>query len=362
MAKNYNSTLQTNNIDLQAILNTINELPEANAGGDIQLPELSNEGSADELFFGKQLINQNGQIVNGTFTIDDEITNQQLLIMQITGVANSLPEAGEQEINLQSKTVTPTTSVQNVTPDSGYDGLSKVVVDAIPDTYVQPTGTLDITTNGAYDVKNYESVDVNVAGGGSGGTDTRFAELAMGTLTNIDDSSITSLRWYAFGYIDELKTARLPNVTALANSTFRECPNLESVDLPNVTGTLGAYSFMNCPKLKSLIVPLSTNSSTNLCQNCVELEKVDMGSMKTVGTGAFSGCTKLVTLIIRGGRSATSPANLSNINAFTNTPIANGTGYIYVPQSMVDLYKAATNWVTYANQIRAIEDYPDICG
>ena len=43
MSNNYNSTLQSNNTDLQAILNTINELPEASG---VQAP---NDSLADKI-------------------------------------------------------------------------------------------------------------------------------------------------------------------------------------------------------------------------------------------------------------------------------------------------------------------------
>lgn len=49
--------------------------------------------------------------------------------------------AGGGNYTLQSKTVTPTKSQQNVTPDSGYYGLSDVTVEAIPSNYQDVSAT-----------------------------------------------------------------------------------------------------------------------------------------------------------------------------------------------------------------------------
>lgn len=49
--------------------------------------------------------------------------------------------AGGGDYTLQSKTVTPTKSQQNITPDSGYYGLSDVTVNAIPSNYQDVSAT-----------------------------------------------------------------------------------------------------------------------------------------------------------------------------------------------------------------------------
>lgn len=56
--------------------------------------------------------------------------------------------AGDGNYKLQSKVVTPTKAQQNVTPDSGFYGLSDVTVGAIPDTYQD----VSAVTAGATDV------------------------------------------------------------------------------------------------------------------------------------------------------------------------------------------------------------------
>lgn len=73
----------------------------------------------------------NAQVKEGsTYTIPKGYHNGSGTVSGVSGGGN---------YNLQSKTVTPTKSQQNVTPDDGYFGLSDVTVNAIPDAYQNVT-------------------------------------------------------------------------------------------------------------------------------------------------------------------------------------------------------------------------------
>jgi hypothetical protein len=99
--------------------------------------------------------------------------------------------------------------------------------------------------------------------------------------------------------------------------------------------------------------------STQVFYGCTKLKHADCGQLGNIPAQTFNACSELTELILR---KTGSICTLSNVNGVNNSPIGKGTGYVYVPASLVDSYKAANNWSTFAAQIRAIEDYPEICG
>lgn len=126
----------------------------------------------------------------------------------------------------------------------------------------------------------------------------------------------------------------------------------------NTVTIIGRYGLAGCTKLTSVVLPAVASTDGNSINGCSALTKADFSNLQNIRYSTFYANKKLITLIIR----TQAVAKLENTSAFKDTPIASGTGYVYVPSALVNSYKSATNWSTYANQIRAIEDYPDITG
>ena len=165
----------------------------------------------------------------------------------------------------------------------------------------------------------------------------------------------------------QLRTISLPvwtgsvvteSIQTASEGIFDNCSALQTVNAPELQA-IPEMTFHNCAALTVVSFPKAASIGSNAFQGCSNLTKLDIGGAVTSMSSAFlSGTSKLEALILRG---ITSIPTLSN-NTFANTRIASGTAYVYVPKSLEDSIKLANRWSTYANQIRAIEDYPDVCG
>lgn len=222
------------------------------------------------------------------------------------------------------------------TASNGVDGYSPVTVNVpIPEGYIKPNGMLNITENGTHDVTEYASVEVNVPTSG-GDSEEELGAFLGDTLEVLDNSKATSLRTRICQYAYSLVTVNLPSVTSI-----------------------GTLAFYGCTGLKTINFPLAASVTSQSFYNCTKLKHADFGKASSIAAQAFNGCSALTELILR---KSDSICTLSNVNGISNTAIGKGTGYLYVPSALIEDYKVATNWSDFAEQFRAIEDYPDICG
>lgn len=403
MAKNYNQALQLNNADLQAILNVINELPEANNG--VELPTLTNEGSASELLSGKELIDGEGNIVTGTMpnngaisstmdgintksitipsgytsggsvsldnTIDNEVTTQENLITQIMTVIDELPEAstGGGDTSLEDGLVAGTLT------DYTNDRVTSIGIGVFAQ--VENLKTVNFPAVTSIDKNAFNrcpklttanfpkatSIGYYAFSACSSLTEINFPEVVTidnytfavcSKLTTVSFPKLTSMGYCAFSTCNKLTTVDFPELLSTNTSAFYNCTNLTTVSFPKLL-TIGYDAFANCSKLTSISFPVATCIEGSAFRGCTNLTTVSLPAVISIGTNAFQRCYNLTSLYLSGS----SVCNLSNSNAFTSTPIGGysasaGTyGSIFVPASLVDAYKTASNWSYFADRITA---------
>jgi hypothetical protein len=213
-------------------------------------------------------------------------------------------------------------------------------------------------------------------------------------LIKIDLPNVTYIGSEAFKECTNLEVINLPNLLETATSSFTQCSGLKEVTLPKLT-TLGASTFVSSSNLQKLNVP-SVTSFGNSAIAGTAIETIVCPSLQIVGQRAFSGPSAnskcyLKTIYIPNAKTLQTNAfyrasaataiiitqteqvctlpeaiatafkyayhYLGTVDSYNN-PDGLKDGYIYVDASMVDQYKAATNWSALADQIKPLEEIP----
>ena len=133
------------------------------------------------------------------------------------------------------------------------------------------------------------------------GEEKTFKDIVEHTITKFEDSEIDTIEGYAFYGCNSLTSVSFPVATSIGERAFQNCSSLASVSFPKAI-RIGGYSFDNCSSLTTIYV----------------------------GTESDTVCT------------------LSSTNA-----IPSSVTDIYVSYSLVDSYKSAPNWSSFADKIKA---------
>lgn len=180
-----------------------------------------------------------------------------------------------------------------------------------------------------------------------------YAFYKYDALTTADFPLMTSVGVHAFEACNNLTSCNFPSITSIADYAFRDCKVLQTVNAPLVT-YIGSYAFQFCVELATADFPLLTTIDNSAFRYCKLLTVLDFPLLQSISTYSINNCSALTALILR---KTDGLCKLRDTNGISATPIASGVGYIYVPSALIEQYKAATNWSTYAAQFRALEDY-----
>lgn len=238
--------------------------------------------------------------------------------------------------NLQEKEVVPNKQIQIIEPDKGYNGLSKVTVDA----YTAITDKKIITENGIYNagddnLDGYNQVEVKTSGVN---IDDYFkATIQGGNMYGVSGWSQTFLKFRSPLIVEGTNASKL-----LYQYPLEELPELLETD--KITNMSGMFSGS---RLIKTIPNINTSNVTDMSEmfyGCILLEtlpKLNTCKVERINS-IFTNCTKLQNI-----------AGLENIGQAYNIT-TNANDYYY------RLTLSSSNELTHESLMNIINNLYDI--
>lgn len=212
-------------------------------------------------------------------------------------------------------------------------------------------------------------------------TQARLAALAAPDSGNIDVENAAKIKYYYGTTIKSMDNDALQYCTSLAYlvlpvlDTFPRpigidslncslfLPKCDQINTSNFSGKIlyapRAFAATGLPDQSGLgptsIVYLPSATTCLLHSQVYSAIYFDVAAKNVLSNNELS-FPKIKTLVLR----ASDVCSLGSTNTLKNSSIANGEGYIYVPDNLVNSYKTATNWSTYTDQIKSLNELPSI--
>lgn len=260
------------------------------------------------------------------------------------------------------------------------------------------------TKTGKTDALTLDKMPNEIASIVSGGDSTMEDGIVTRTLTEYKNNRVATVGSYALSNVASLEKVTLPMAETLGTYAFANDTSLKRIDIlggGTLSGSIASSCLLNCEnltaiimrnenavtKLQSLWFPFyagkanitrnfnrslwNTYGEAGRSENWTGLTTLIKGSI-TYFTGTVTDedskpvwlfgqyeatSTRLITLAL-----AETEEEANALMLQYAEQLADGVCKFYVPTSLVETYKSATNWSAYAEQIRAIEDYPEITG
>ena len=184
-------------------------------------------------------------------------------------------------------------------------------------------------------------------------------------------NGVTSIGYSAFDSCYSLVSITMPDgVTSIGDSAFANCESLSSITIPDGVTSIGDSAFASCYSLVSITMPDGVTSivdyAFNSCYSLVSITIPD--GVTSIGYSAFDSCYSLSSITMPDGVTSIGDYAFGScygvafydFTACTTVPPLETTQAfegisddckIRVPAALVDAWKAATNWSTYADHI-----------